>query len=70
MGDPVIPLPRRSGARPDARRVGLREMGASGVSSGPDLDVLIALDHRLAAIEALLRSMHPDEGGMEGEAGG
>lgn len=48
MGDAVIPLPRP---------VDARWVGAAAVTSGPDLDVLMALDRRLAAIESLLREL-------------
>lgn len=63
MGDAVIPLPRPADARRvDARwdgahRVGAAGVGAAAVTSGPDLDVLMALDRRLAAIESLLREL-------------
>jgi hypothetical protein len=62
MGDAVIPLPRLDARPVDARwdgahRVGPAGVGAAAVTSGPDLDVLMALDRRLAAIESLLREL-------------
>ena len=62
MGETVIPLLRLCASPVDARwdgahRVGAAGVGAAAVTSGPDLDVLMALDRRLAAIESLLREL-------------